>query len=89
MAEDLDDHRRVFNRGDDLQGAAAVGAVFNVDVEDPFEQPGPAYITVIASNPSGRAKKAHAFARVEDVALRKGQDFGLAVIHGAGQANPI
>ena len=29
--------------GDDLQGAAAVGAVFNVDVEDPFEQPGPAH----------------------------------------------
>ena len=28
-------------RGDDLQAAAAVGAVFDVDVEDPFEQPGP------------------------------------------------
>ena len=27
--------------GDDLQAAAAVGAVFDVDVEDPFEQPGP------------------------------------------------
>jgi hypothetical protein len=32
MAEDFDDHRRVFDGGDDLQGAAAVGAVFHVDV---------------------------------------------------------
>jgi len=29
MAEALVDHRRIFNRGDDLHGAAAVGAVFN------------------------------------------------------------
>jgi hypothetical protein len=29
--------------GDDLQSAAAVGAVFDVDVEDPFEQPGSAH----------------------------------------------
>ncbi|HKA22380.1 MAG TPA: hypothetical protein VKN18_29145 [Blastocatellia bacterium] len=41
MAEDFDDHRRILNRSDDLQGTAALGAVFNVDVEDPFEQPGP------------------------------------------------
>lgn len=27
--------------GDDLQGAAAVRAVFNVDIEDPFEQHDP------------------------------------------------
>ena len=38
MAEDFDNHRRILNGGDDLQAAAAVGAVFNVDVEDPFEQ---------------------------------------------------
>jgi hypothetical protein len=38
---------------------------------------------------SGRTKKAHAFARVEDVALCPSQDFGLAVIHGTSQANPI
>jgi hypothetical protein len=43
MAEDLDDHRRIFNRGDDLQGAATVGAVFDVDVEDSFKQPRPAH----------------------------------------------
>ena len=43
MAEDLDDDWRIFNRGDDLQGAAAVGAVLHVDVEDPFEQPDPAH----------------------------------------------
>lgn len=29
----LDDHRRIFDRGDDFQGAAAVGAVLHVDVE--------------------------------------------------------
>ncbi len=43
MAEDLDDYRRIFDGSNDLQGAAAVGAVFNVDVEDLFEQPGPAH----------------------------------------------
>jgi hypothetical protein len=34
MAEDLDDHWRIFNGADDLQGAAAGGAAF--DVEDPL-----------------------------------------------------
>ena len=43
MAEDFENHRRIFNRSDDLQGAAAVGAVFHGDIEDPFEQPGPAH----------------------------------------------
>ena len=44
VAEDFDNHRRILNGGDDLQGAAAVGAVFDVDVdvEYPFEQPDPA-----------------------------------------------
>src|SRR5262245_23485403 len=41
MTEDFDNHRRIFDRGDDLQGAAAVRTVFHVD-EDAFEQPGPA-----------------------------------------------
>jgi len=41
MAEDFDNHRQIFNRGDDLQNAAAVGAVFDIDVEDAFEQSGP------------------------------------------------
>src|SRR5215510_12551594 len=45
--------------------------------------------SLVAANASGRAKKAHAFARVEDVALRPSQDFGLAVVHGTSQANPI
>jgi hypothetical protein len=40
MGEDFDNHRRIFDRGNDLQGSAAVRAVFDVDVEDPFEQPG-------------------------------------------------
>ena len=35
--------RRRLRTGDDLQSAAAVGAVFHVDIEDPFEQPGPAH----------------------------------------------
>jgi len=43
MAENFDNHRRIFDGGDDLQGAAAVGAAFHVDIEDPFEQPGPAH----------------------------------------------
>ena len=43
MAEDFDNHRRIFDGGDDLQAAGAVGAVFHVDIEDPFEQPGPAH----------------------------------------------
>src|SRR4030095_7340896 len=43
MAEDLDDDWRIFNRDDDLQGAAAVGTIFNVDIEDPFKQPGPVH----------------------------------------------
>src|SRR5262245_52319329 len=42
MGEDFDNHRRIFDRGNDLQGSAAVGTVFHVDVEDAFEQPGPA-----------------------------------------------
>ena len=45
MSKDFDNHRRIFDggpstrlrTGDDLQGAAAVGAVLHVDVEDPFE----------------------------------------------------
>ena len=42
MLEDALDDRRLKDRRDDLQLAAAVRAVFDVDVEDPFEQPGPA-----------------------------------------------
>jgi hypothetical protein len=41
MAEDFDYHRRIFVGGDDLQCAATIRAVFDVNVEDPFEQPGP------------------------------------------------
>jgi hypothetical protein len=41
MAEDFDNHRRIFDGGDDLQCAATIRAVFDVNVEDPFEQPGP------------------------------------------------
>ena len=36
MGEDFDNHRRIFDRGNDLQSSAAVRAVFDVDVEDPF-----------------------------------------------------
>jgi hypothetical protein len=45
--------------------------------------------SLVASNTSGRAKNAHAFARIEDVTLCPSQDFALAVIHGTRQANPI
>ena len=33
MGEDFDNHRRIFDRGNDLQGSAVVRAVFDVDVE--------------------------------------------------------
>jgi hypothetical protein len=39
LAEDFANNNCLFNRGDDLQSATAVGAVFDVDVEDPFEEP--------------------------------------------------
>jgi hypothetical protein len=35
MGEDSDNHRRILDGSDDLQGAAAVQAA--IDVEDPFE----------------------------------------------------
>src|SRR5215813_11607673 len=34
MANDFDDHGRIFNRGDDFQGAAAAREAFDVDVEN-------------------------------------------------------
>jgi hypothetical protein len=37
MSEDLGDHGRMLDGGDDRQGAAALGAVFQVDLEHPFE----------------------------------------------------
>lgn len=50
MAEDFDNHRRIFDacperveRAAMISSAAAVRALFAVDVEDPFEQPGPAH----------------------------------------------
>ena len=43
MAEDSDNHRRIFDGGDDLQSAAAVRAVVDVDIEDSFEQSGPTH----------------------------------------------
>ena len=42
LGEDLGGNRGVLNGGNDLQGAAAVPAVFDVDIEHPFEQPGSA-----------------------------------------------
>jgi hypothetical protein len=39
MPEDLDDHRRIFDGGDDLQSAAAVRAVLHVDIEFRFGVP--------------------------------------------------
>ena len=37
MGEDLLDHHRVFNTGNDLDGAAAFTAGFHVDIEDALE----------------------------------------------------
>ena len=43
MREDHDDHGGIFDSGDDLQGAPAVGAVFDIDVEYALEQARPAH----------------------------------------------
>ena len=40
MGDDLGGHGRMLGSGDDLQGATAVLALFDVDSEYPFEQPG-------------------------------------------------
>ncbi len=37
MREDLGDHDGIYDGGDDRQGAAALGTVFNIDIEHPFE----------------------------------------------------
>ena len=42
MGKDLGDHGGIYDGGDDCQGAAALGTVFHVDSEHPFEQPSPA-----------------------------------------------
>jgi hypothetical protein len=36
MSKHLGNHRGIFNRGDDFQGAATVRAMFDVDIEYPF-----------------------------------------------------
>jgi hypothetical protein len=43
VAQNLDDHRGVFNGGEDGQGPAALGARGEVDGEDAFESLGPAH----------------------------------------------
>ncbi len=43
MREDPDDHRRLLDGGDDLPVAAALRAVFEVDIEYPLEQARPAH----------------------------------------------
>ena len=40
MREDLGNHGGVYDGGDDLQGAATLGTLFNIDSEHPLEQPG-------------------------------------------------
>jgi hypothetical protein len=42
VGEDLGDHGGIFDGGDELQGAAALRALLDVDLEHPLEQPGPA-----------------------------------------------
>ncbi len=37
MGENLGNYRGLFDGGNDFQGAATVGAVFDVDIEYPFE----------------------------------------------------
>ncbi len=44
MGENLDDHRGLFDGGDERQGATTVGTGGHVDLTHPFEQMGPAGI---------------------------------------------
>ena len=46
MAEDLADHLRLLDPGDDLHFAAAVGTSQGIDFIDLLEQPGPATTTL-------------------------------------------
>ena len=48
MGEDLGDHGGMFDGGDDLQGATALGAVLDVDLEHSFTKALPGF------RPSGR-----------------------------------
>ncbi len=41
MGEDLRNDGGIDDGGDDRQGAAALWTLFNIDIEHPFEQPGP------------------------------------------------
>ena len=43
MREYPDNHRRLFDDGDDLQGTATLRAVFEVDIEHALEQARPAH----------------------------------------------
>ena len=43
LGEDLRNDVGMFDGGDDLQGAAAAGAVFQVDIKHPLEQAGAAH----------------------------------------------
>jgi hypothetical protein len=50
MYEDLGDHGGIYDGGDDRQGAAAVGAVFNIDSEHP-PSPWPANLSLAFGAP--------------------------------------
>ena len=43
MSENFGNHRRIFNRGNDLQGAPAVEAVVYIDIEYPFTKSLPGF----------------------------------------------
>ena len=43
VREDLGNHRRIFDRGDDLQAAPTLWAVINIDIEYAFEQARPTH----------------------------------------------
>jgi hypothetical protein len=43
MGEDASNHWQLFNGCDDSEGAATLGAAFDVDVKDPFKRSGPTH----------------------------------------------
>jgi len=86
MSEDFDNHRRIIDGGNNFQGTAAIGTVFNVEVEDAFEQPGePADarrrtlpVSVLAWGlGSRRCRKRERFAETMSLCARTGKIDGL------------
>src|SRR5262245_38094523 len=83
--------KKKFHENNSLSSVNSVSSVVNISSSYTLRLgafAGDTPDSLIGADTSVGAKNAHAFARVEDVALRPGQDLGFAVAHGASEANP-